>query len=117
MEHLTVTCVKPSRGFLHIYGHKKPELLDQLNVEISAYKPFNKKISAPNELYPNPEFDTIYLALAEDTERYHRCTVREKRPNNKAIIDLIDYGNDFEVDTTCVSTTIPYACLHVVRVY
>lgn len=105
MEHLTVTCVKPNRGFLDIYGHKKPELLDQLNAEISAYKPFIKKIAAPNEVYPNPEFDTIYLALAAQTERYHRCTVREKRPNNKAIIDLIDYGNDYEVDTTCVSTT------------
>lgn len=108
MEELTVTYVKPSRGFLHIYGHKKPELLDQLNAEIIAYKPFIKKIAAPSELHPNPEFDTVYLALASDTERYHRCTVREKRPNNKAIIDLIDYGNDFEVDTTCVSSSFPF---------
>lgn len=106
MENLTVTYVKPWRGFLHIYGHKKPELLDQLNAEISAYKPFIKKIVAPNELYPNPEFDTIYLALADVPDRYDRCIVREKRPNNKAIIDLIDYGKELEVDTTCVSTIV-----------
>lgn len=98
-----MTHVKPNRGFLDIYGHKKPELLDQLNAEISAYKPFIKKITAPNELYPNPEFDTIYLALAPETNQYHRCLVREKRPHNKAIIDLIDYGHESEVDTTCVS--------------
>lgn len=98
-----MTCVKPNRGFLHIYGHKRPELLDQLIAEISAYKPFIKQIAASNELYPNLEFDTIYLALATETDRYHRCTVREKRPNNKAIVDFIDYGKDYEVETKYVS--------------
>lgn len=55
------------------------------------------------ELHPNLEFDTIYLALSIGQNKYHRCIVREKRPNNKAIIELIDYGNDFEVDTSLVS--------------
>lgn len=108
MEYLTVTCVKPNRGFLHIYGHKKPELLDQLKAEISAYKPSIKQITGTNDLNPNLEFDTIYLVSAADNGTYHRCTVREKRPNNKAIIDLIDYGNDFEVDTKYVSSSVQF---------
>lgn len=103
MEHLTVTCIKPIRGFLQIYGHKKPSLLDQLDSEISAYQPLIKRIASMPELHPNLEFDTIYLALSIGQNKYHRCIVREKRPNNKAIIELIDYGNDFEVDTSLVS--------------
>lgn len=39
MEHLIVTHRELCEGFLHIHGHKKPELLDQLNAEISAQEP------------------------------------------------------------------------------
>lgn len=104
METLTVTCIKPIRGgFLQIYGHKKPDLLDQLDSEIAAYQPSIKKLAAQNELYPNLEFDTIYLAHQISTGKYHRCTVREKRSGNKAIIELIDYGNEYEIDASLVS--------------
>lgn len=103
MEYLTVTCVKPIRGFLQIYGHKKPELLNQLDSEIDAYQPHTKRIAVQPEIHPNLEFDTIYLALSARSNRYHRCIVREKRPNSRAIIELIDYGSDFEVDTNVVS--------------
>lgn len=103
MEHLTVTCIKPFRGFLEIYGHKQTELLTQLDEQISAYQPYTKKIGVQPNLHPNLEFDTIYLALSAGTNRYHRCVVREKRSNNKAMIELIDYGSDFEVDASLVS--------------
>lgn len=103
MEHLTVTFIKPHRGFLQIYGHKKPELLNQLELEISAYQPYTKKIATTVEIHPNLEFDTIYLALNVRSKKYHRCTVQEKRPCNKAIIELVDFGNTFEVDTSLVS--------------
>lgn len=98
-----MTCIKPIRGFLHIYGHKKPELLTQLDLEISAYQPYTKRIAVQPDLHPNLEFDTVYLALSAGNNQYHRCIVREKRPHNKAIIELIDYGSDFEVDTSFVS--------------
>lgn len=102
MEHLTVTCVKSYRGFLQIYGHKKTELLNQLNAEISSYQPSIKRIANKHEPSPNLEFDTYYLV--NNNNNYLRCTVREKRPNNKAIIELIDYGSEAEVDANAVST-------------
>lgn len=77
-------------------------MLDRLNAKIYSCMSFIKKIAAPEKLYPNPKFDTIYFVLSVDG-RYHRCTIREKRPNSKAIIDLIDYGYDVEANTTCVS--------------
>lgn len=98
-----MTFIKPQRGFLQIYGHKKPELLNQLELEISAYQPYTKKIATTVEIHPNLEFDTIYLALNVRTKKYHRCTVQEKRSGNKAFIELVDYGNVFEVDTSLVS--------------
>lgn len=106
MDTLTVTHIKPFRGFLEIYGHKKTELLTQLEAEIAAYQPHTKKIALqPDDLHPNLEFDTIYLALSVGTNKYHRCVVLEKRANNRATIELIDYGNNFEVDTSFVSKT------------
>lgn len=105
-EHLTVTCVKPIRGFLQIFGHKKPNLLAQLDSQINAYQPAIKKLATQTELYPNLKFDTIYLAHTVGTNKYHRCIVREKRASNKAIIEMIDYGNDFEVDASLVSINI-----------
>lgn len=102
-EHLIVTCVKPLHGFLQIFGHKKPNLLAQLDSQINAYQPAIKKLASQSELYSNLEFDTIYLAHTAGTNKYHRCIVREKRASNKAIIQLIDYGNDFEVDASLVS--------------
>lgn len=105
MERLTVTAVKPHRGFLAIYGYKKKELLTHLDAEISAYQPYTKRIVAQPELHPIIEFDKIYLALITNTNQYHRCIVVEKRPNNKAIIELIDYGTEYEVDTSVVSIT------------
>lgn len=104
MDTLTVTHIKPIRGFLEIYGHKKTELLTQLESEIAAYQPHTKKIALqPDNLHPNLEFDTIYLALSVGTNKYHRCVVLEKRANNRATIELIDFGNNFEVDTSLVS--------------
>lgn len=104
METLTVTCIKPIRGFLQIYGHKKPDLLQQLDSQIASYQPSIKHIAARKELYTNVEFDTIYLAYTDGTKKYHRCIVREKRHGNKAIIELIDYGYEYEVDTNLVSS-------------
>lgn len=97
-----MTCVKPMRGFLEIHGHKKPELLRQLESEIGAYQPHTKKF-IQTELHPNWEFDTVYLALSEGKNLYHRCIITEKRPNNRVIIELIDYGKTFEIETTLVS--------------
>lgn len=110
METLAVTCVKPFRGFLQIYGHKKPDLLQQLDSAISSYQPSIKRIAQQNgsELFRNVEFDIIYLALAKDTDKYHRCIVREKRAGNKAVIELIDYGSDFLVDANVVSKLKPF---------
>lgn len=102
-DNLTVTSVKPFRGFLEIYGHKKPELLIHLESEIAAYQPHVKRIALSGDLHPNLEFDTIYLALSVGKNKYHRCTVLEKRPNNKATIELIDFGGHFEVDANVVS--------------
>lgn len=103
MDNLTVTNIKPFRGFLEIYGHKKPDLLIHLESEIAAYQPHIKKHAQPGDIHPNLEFDTIYLALTIGRNKYHRCTVLEKRANNKCLIELIDYGKDFEVDSTFVS--------------
>lgn len=106
MEFLTVTFIKPFRGFLEVHGHKKPELLAQLENEINAYQPHLKKIAIQAELHPILDFDTIYLALSTGKNKYHRCLVREKRSNNKAVIELIDYGSDYEVDASLVSITV-----------
>ncbi|XP_055320902.1 maternal protein tudor isoform X2 [Sitodiplosis mosellana] len=102
MENLTVTRCKPFRGFLEIYGHKKPELLDHLDSEIAAYQPHTKKKIAlhPGDLHPNLEFDTVYLALSVGKNKYHRCTVLEKRAHNKVTIELIDYGIEYDVDAS-----------------
>lgn len=108
MEVLTVTCIKPMKiGFLEIYGHKKPEFLTRLDDEISSYQPHLKKMASQSELHRNLQFDTIYLALSAGKNKYHRCIVREKRSNNKAMIELIDYGSNYEVDTSLVSTSSP----------
>lgn len=106
MEYLTVTCIKPFRGFLELYGHKRPDLLQNLDAEIISYQPYLHKIANQPDLHPNLEFDTIYLAWSVGTNKYHRCIVREKRAFNKAKIELIDYGSDFEVDASLVSINI-----------
>lgn len=102
MESLRITCLKQNRGFLEIYGIKKPELLNEIDTKISACYPHILKKSEVQT--PNLEFDTIYLAVSDTTQKYHRCIIIEKRPfKNKALIELIDYGNEFEVDIDCVS--------------
>lgn len=98
-----MTCIKPFRGFLEIYGHKRPDLLAQLTDEIAAYQPFTKKATVEPTLHPNLDFDTVYLVLNPSQKTYHRCVVREKRSNNKAMVELIDFGIDFEVDASLVS--------------
>lgn len=99
VESLTVTCCKPFRGFLEIYGHKKPELLEHLDSEIAAYQPQIKKAALQHgDVHPNLEFDTVYLALSVGKNKYHRCTVLEKRANNKVIIELIDFGLEWVFD-------------------
>lgn len=95
VENLTVTRCKPFRGFLEIYGYKKPELLEHLDSEIAAYQPHIKKAALQrDDVQPNLEFDTVYLALSVGKNKYHRCTVLEKRANNKVIIELIDYAEE-----------------------
>ncbi|XP_031616520.1 maternal protein tudor isoform X2 [Contarinia nasturtii] len=100
MEHLTVTSTQPYHGFLEIQGHKRPDLLSQLESEIAAYQPYTKQIVAQPDLHPKLEFDTVYLAWSAGNNKYHRCIVTEKRSNNKVVIQLIDYGSDFEVDAS-----------------
>lgn len=99
-EKLTITFMKPNRNFLQIYGHKKPQNLFEIKQQIAAYYPHVEHKARLHS--PVIEFDTIYLVLNKNTNEYHRCTVIEKRPR-KAIIRLIDYGNEVEVDNECVS--------------
>lgn len=100
-EKLIITNLKRNRGFLEIYGHKRPILLDQLESRIIAFQPEIRKKSEISS--PAIEFDTIYLALSDASKKYHRCVVIEKKFHNKVVIDLIDFGYEFEVDTNCVS--------------
>lgn len=105
-EYLTITTVKRNRGFLEIYGHKRNELLKQLELRILAFQPNIRKKS---ELQPpSIEFDTIYLALSEVSKKYHRCVVVEKKLHNKVVIHLMDFGCDFEVNHSCVSEIISF---------
>lgn len=100
-EQLQITNVKRNRGFLEIYGHKRPILLEQLETRIVAFQPDIRKKSEIQ--LPSIEFDTIYLALSEASKKYHRCVVVEKKFHNKVVIHLIDFGLEFEVDRRCVS--------------
>lgn len=100
-EQFKITNVKRNRGFLEIYGHKRPILLEQLESRIIAFRPDIRMKSEINT--PSIEFDTIYLALSSASKKYHRCVVIEKKLHNRVVIDLIDFGYEFEVDTNCVS--------------
>lgn len=100
-EQIKITNVKRNRAFLEIYGHKRPMLLEQLESRIIAFEPNIRKKS---ELQSPPiEFDTIYLAESKHSKKYHRCVVVEKKLHYKVVIDLIDFGCEFEVDAGCVS--------------
>lgn len=102
MEQLTITHVDKFKGFLAIYGHKKPELLEQLQLLIDGYVPNNVKDHGPTSPLTNIEFDTMYLVYESRLQKLHRCFVIEKRPDSKVVIDLMDYGAEFEVATNCV---------------
>lgn len=102
MEHLTITRVDKLKGYLAIHGHKKPELLEQLQAIIDGYVPNNLKQKDPASALTNIEFDTMYLVYECRLRKFHRCFVIEKRPDNKVVIDLMDYGTEFEVATKFV---------------
>lgn len=95
-----MTHVNRSKGFLEIYGHKKPEILTELQSYIAAYHPTPKRRA---QLLFYPKFDTIYLAYTQGLDKFHRCVVVEKYLENRSIIELIDYGQKFEVNNDCVS--------------
>lgn len=99
MEQLSITHVDKFKGFLVIYGHKKPELLQHLQALIDAFKPNH---ASCEQSMSHIEFDTMYLAYNSKLRKYHRCFVIEKRPNNKVVIDLMDYGTEYEVAAECV---------------
>lgn len=100
-EQFKITNLKRNRGFLEIYGHKRPILLEQLESRIIAFQPDIRKKSEIQ--LPSIEFDTIYLALSDTTKKFHRCVVVEKKLHNRVVIDLIDFGCEFLVDKSCVS--------------
>lgn len=101
MEQLHITHLDRFKGFLVIYGHKRPELLQQLQSMIDTFVDPNAD-PHKHKSVSRIEFDTMYLAFDSRIRKYHRCFVIEKRPGNKVVIDLIDYGNECEVATECV---------------
>lgn len=89
-----------------IYGHKKPEFLVQLQTLIDAHLPSNVKIGDHTACVPHIEFDTMYLAYSRVARQFQRCFVIEKRPNNRVVIDLMDYGTECEVASNCVRFSV-----------
>lgn len=100
MKQFKITLIKPKTiGFLEIIGHNNSMLLDQIEAKINAFQPKTRKNTRKE---PVIEFNRVYLARVEDT-RFRRCVVLAKCSNNKLVIKLIDFGNEFEIDASCVS--------------